>query len=57
MNTFYEDQLDQDRKVLDNAELGNVPGASLIVDPDRCAGDLYYVLVEKNRGRRSAQSQ
>ena len=43
-------QLDKDRKVLDDLELNNVQGATTIVEPERCAEDLYYVLVEKTEG-------
>ena len=42
--------LDQDRKVLDDYQLNNIEGAEDMVDRDRAAEDIYYVLVERTEG-------
>ena len=42
--------LDQNRKVLDDHQLNNIEGAEDMVDRDRAAEDIYYVLVERTEG-------
>ena len=44
------EKLDLDRKVLTQAEIGLIPFANQVPQPDRCNEELYYLMVEKTEG-------
>ena len=43
-------RLDQDKRIFDDSELNEIPGAQGVIQYLNCSEDLYYVLVEKTEG-------
>ena len=48
MNNLTQ-RLDEDRKVLTHEKLNQIEGEDQIIDANRTAEDLYYVLTEKQK--------